>query len=106
MQDFIKEREKEFKEMKKFCHFHLSGKNKYWQAYQFRDIKNHIEQNGFERYKANDIEEVFFTNNMHFGAKIVMRLKTGGETCKAFNSVADMLSFIDGYNNAIFYSNN
>ena len=105
MKDFIKEREKEFKQMKDFCLFNLRGNNKYYNAYQCRDFKNHIEKNGFEGYKAEDIKEVYFTSNQYYGSKIALRLNSGGETSKTFNSVKEMLFFIQGYNNAIFNLN-
>ena len=34
MKDFIKEREKEFKQMKDFCLFNLRGNNKYYNRFQ------------------------------------------------------------------------
>lgn len=104
MKDFIKEREREFKEMKQFCHFTLKGDNKYYNAYQCKDMKNHIEQKGFEQYKAEDIEEVYFTSNQYYGSKIVISLNSGGEASKSFNSLKEMLFFIQGYNNALHFN--
>lgn len=101
MENFIKEREKEFKQMKQFCLFTLKGKNKYFNAYQCRDMKSHIEQKGFEQYKAEDIKEVYFTSNQYYGSKIALRLNSGGEDSKTFNSLKEMLFFIQGYNNAM-----
>ena len=81
----------------------LTGKNKYYNAYQWFDFLEHIKTSGYNRYKANDIESVYITSSPYYGAKVAARLNSGGVAdLKTFNENKELLNFIIGFNEALY----
>ena len=85
----------------------LTGKNKYYNAYQCYDFLTHIKTSGYNRYKANDIESVYITSSPYYGAKVAARLNSGGVAdLKSFNENKELLNFIIGFNEALYQLSN
>ena len=81
--------ELEFLRNKENVDMRLTGKNKYYNAYQCYDFLTHIKTSGYNRYKANDIESVYITSSPYYGAKVAARLNSGGiADLKSFNAVS------------------
>jgi len=88
-----------FKRNKQNIYMRLSGYDKYYYAFQCWEFTQYIIKNGFQQYKAKDIESISIVNCQYYGAKINARLVSGGEThLKTFNDKKEMLGFIVGFN--------
>lgn len=88
-----------FKRNKQNIYMRLSGYDKYYYAFQCWDFTQYIMTNGFQQYKAKDIESISIVNCQYYGASIKARLVSGGETnLKTFNDKKEMLGFIAGFN--------
>ena len=73
------------------------GSNKYYQAWQCYDFSEYIKNNGFNRYKASDIDYVYFDKH-----SITIRLKSTAETdIKRFETSKEMLGFVIGFNECV-----
>ena len=91
----LKERnEKEFLINKQNIYVSLRGDNKYYNAHQCKYFAEYIKNNGFNRYKPNEIDDVYFDKH-----SITIRLKSSAETdIKRFETSKEMLSFVAGFN--------
>jgi len=99
--------ELEFLRNKENVDMRLTGKNKYYNAYQCYDFLTHIKTSGYNRYKANDIESVYITSSPYYGAKVAARLNSGGVAdLKSFNENKELLNFIIGFNEALYQVSN
>jgi len=97
----------EFLRNKENVDMRLTGKNKYYNAYQCYDFLTHIKTSGYNRYKANDIESVYITSSPYYGAKVAARLNSGGVAdLKSFNENKELLNFIIGFNEALYQLSN
>ena len=84
----------EFKRNKENIHFRLSGYDKYYNAHQCWDFTKYILKNGYGRYKASDIESIYFSNH-----SITIRLhSTAEDDIKRFNAKQELLGFVIGFN--------
>ena len=93
----------QFLRNKKNVNMRLTGNNKYYHANQCQTFITNIEKHGFNGYHETDIKSVYITSSPYYGASIKARLISGGETdIKAFNENKELLSFIIGYNAAVY----
>ena len=94
----LKERnEKEFLINKQNIYVSLRGDDKYYYAYQCKNFAEYIKNNGFNRYKASDIDYVYFDKH-----SITIRLKSTAETdIKRFETSKEMLGFVIGFNECV-----
>ena len=94
---FHNEREQEFKRNKQNIYVRLSGSNKYYYAWQCQNFTRYILENGFNNYKPNEIDSVYFDNH-----SITIRLHSTAETdIKRFDSKKEMLSYVVGFNDCL-----
>tara|TARA_R100001510_G_C7561180_1_gene141172 strand:- start:260 stop:583 length:324 start_codon:yes stop_codon:yes gene_type:complete len=94
---FHNEREQEFKRNKQNIYVRLSGSNKYYYAWQCQNFTRFILENGFNNYKPNEIDSVYFDNH-----SITIRLNSTAETdIKRFDSKKEMLSYVVGFNDCL-----
>lgn len=97
--ELLERHELKFKRNKQNVFMRLSGHDKYYYASQCWEFTQNIITNGFQQYKAKDIESISIVNCQYYGAKINARLVSGGEThLKTFNDKKEMLGFIVGFN--------
>ncbi len=95
--------ERRFKNNMKNIYMRLVGQDKYYYAQHCASFITWVEANGFQQYKAEDIESVSIVNCKYYGAKINARLKSGGEThLDTFNDKKEMLGFIVGFNTCAY----
>ena len=74
------------------------GSDKYYQAWQCYDFSEYIKNNGFNRYKASDIDDIYFKKH-----NIAIRLKSSGETdIKRFETSKEMFAFVQGFNESVY----
>ena len=98
MELFHKERELEFKQVKRHITFPLRGDKKYYYAFQCAQFEKNLEEFGFDCYatsKAVKKEGLFFNKySITLG-------HYHGHDLKRFNSKEEMLGFVIGYNEAV-----
>ena len=94
----FKERgELNFKLNKQNIYIRLTGVDKYYYAYQCKYFAEYIKNNGFNRYKPNEIDDIYFDKH-----SITIRLKSSGETdIKRFETSKEMLGFVVGFNESV-----
>ena len=86
------------KNLKQTYGLRLQGGNKYYYASQIAEFIDWIEQNGYQRYSYEEIEEVR-VGKSHYCHEIKVLLKDGGiDDFKSFNDLKTLLGFIEGFN--------
>ena len=91
---FRKEKESEFKRNKENIYIRLTGNDKYYYANQCWKFTQYILNNGFNQYKANEIESIYFDTH-----NITIRFHSTAETdIKRFNNKHEMLGYVVGFN--------
>jgi hypothetical protein len=89
-----KRQEIEFKINKENIYVRLTGNDKYYYAHQCANFTKYILNNGFQQYKPEDINTVYFDTH-----NITIRLMSTGETdIKRFETKQEMLGFVVGFN--------
>lgn len=102
IEDTTERNELQFLSNKQNVNIRLSGKNKYYNAYQCQQFIQHIKNTGFKGYSKDDIDNVYITSSPYYGASIKARLISGGETdIKSFDYIGKLLGYIIGYNDAV-----
>ena len=70
------------------------GSDKYYQAWQCYDFAEYIKNNGFNRYKPNEIENIYFSKH-----SITIN---GSTDIKRFKTAKEMFAFVQGFNESIY----
>tara|TARA_R100001530_G_scaffold76215_1_gene53524 strand:- start:2150 stop:2545 length:396 start_codon:yes stop_codon:yes gene_type:complete len=70
------------------------GSDKYYQAWQCYDFSEYIKNNGFNRYKASEIENIYFSKH-----SITIN---GSTDIKRFKTAKEMFAFVQGFNESIY----
>ena len=94
---FEERTELNFKLNKQNIYIRLTGVNKYYYSYQCKYFAEYIKNNGFNRYKPSDIDDIYFDKH-----SITIRLKSTAETdIKRFETSKEMLGFVVGFNESV-----
>tara|TARA_R110002012_G_scaffold294914_1_gene491254 strand:+ start:679 stop:993 length:315 start_codon:yes stop_codon:yes gene_type:complete len=100
MLDYIKENEKQFKEVKKLIGFSLRGDAKYYHANQCAIFARNYKKYWVQK-KKNSNETIINTGVISFNKySINMGLTQYHSELKRFNSKEEMLGYVAGYNAA------
>ena len=94
---FEERNELNFKLNKQNIYIRLTGVDKYYYAHQCKNFAEYIKKNGFNRYKPNEIDDIYFKKH-----SITIRLESTGETdIKRFETSKEMLGFVVGFNECV-----
>ena len=94
---FEERNELNFKLNKQNIYTRLTGVDKYYYANQCKNFAEYIKKNGFNRYKPNEIDDIYFKKH-----SITIRLESSGETdIKRFETSKEMLGFVVGFNECV-----
>ena len=90
--------DKEYQRNKENIRCRLVGTSKEYNAHQCYIFAQNVKLNGWNRYTAADIKEVYFDTH-----SVTAVLTSGGETdLKRFNGANEMFAWVAGFNECIF----
>ena len=98
MKEFINRRDKEYTIAKEQITFSLSGKNKYYYAFQCALFEKNIIKYGYDSYATSTAVK---KEGLFFNEFSITLGHYYGHDLKRFNSKQEMLGFVIGYNESV-----